>query len=118
VGSLDTGLHSLELMAGEDAYYYSHKEPSGFPVYRAILDDAQRTRLYILPATGEIRIVDIDARRTRWWERALHGLDFQGLRARPLWDIVAMLLLAGATLVTVTGSWMAIQRVRRDLGRR
>ena len=118
IGSLDTGLHSLELMAGEDAYYYSHKEPAEFPVYRAILDDAQRTRLYIQPATGEIRIVDIDARRTRWWERALHGLDFQGLRARPLWDIVAMLLLAGATLVTVTGSWMAIQRVRRDLGRR
>jgi len=62
--------------------------------------------------------VDIDARRTRWWQRALHGLDFRGLRTRPLWDIVAMLLLAGATLVTVTGSWMAIQRVRRDLGRR
>ncbi|HYP79413.1 MAG TPA: PepSY domain-containing protein [Steroidobacteraceae bacterium] len=118
VARLDTGLRSLELMTVDDAYYYSHKEPAGLPVYRAILDDASRTRLYIRPATGEVRIVDIDARRARWWQRALHGLDFRGLRTRPLWDIVAMLLLAGATLVTVTGSWMAIQRVRRDLGRR
>jgi uncharacterized iron-regulated membrane protein len=115
---LDTGVRSLELMAQEDAYYYGHKEAVELPVYRIILGDSQQTRLYIRPATGEISIVDIDARRTRWWERALHGLDFRGLRMRPLWDIVALLLLAGATLVTVTGSWMAIQRVRRDLSRR
>lgn len=117
VGRLDTGVRSLELMAREDAYYYSHKEPAEFPVYRAILDDPTRTRLYIRPSTGEMRIVDIDARRTRWWERALHGLDFRGLRTRPLWDVVAILLLAGVTTVTVTGAWMAIQRIRRDLAR-
>jgi hypothetical protein len=103
-------------MTRDDAYHYSHKEHAELPVYRAILGDPDRTRLYIRPTTGEIRIVDIDARRTRWWERALHGLDFRGLRARPLWDIVSILLLAGVTVVTVTGSWMAIQRVRKDLG--
>lgn len=117
VQGLGTGVRSLELMPREDAYYYAHKQPVELPVWRAILDDPTRTRLYLSPSTGETRIVGLDARRTRWWDSALHSLDFRGLRWRPLWDVVAILLLAGVTVVTVTSSWMAIQRIRRDLSR-
>jgi hypothetical protein len=28
---------------------------------------------------------------------------------------VTLLLLAGVTVVTITGAWMALQRVRKDL---
>ncbi|MET0282437.1 MAG: PepSY domain-containing protein [Steroidobacteraceae bacterium] len=117
LAQLDTGLQSLQLLDHEDAYYYSHKRTVGLPVYRAILGDAQHTRVYLSATTGELRIIDRAARRARWFERGLHGLDFAGLRQRPVWDVVALLLLAGVTAVCVTGSWMAIQRVRRDLRR-
>jgi hypothetical protein len=65
-----------------------------------------------------MRVVDRDGRWMRWLEGGLHGLDFPGLRRRPWWDIITLLLLAGVTAVCITGGWMAIQRVRRDLTRR
>lgn len=118
LSGLDTTLAQLSLLDTEDAYHYSHKEKRELPVWRAILDDGQRTRLYVSPSSGDLRFVDGDARTMRWLERGLHGLDFSGLRTRPLWDIVTLLLLAGVTVITVSGAWMAIQRVRKDLARR
>jgi hypothetical protein len=118
LAGIDTGLADLALLESGDAYYYSHKERRELPVWRAVLGDDQRTRLYISPTTGAYRIVDSDARAMRWLERGLHGLDFSGLRLRPLWDVVALLLLAGVTVITVSGAWMALQRVRRDFSRR
>jgi uncharacterized iron-regulated membrane protein len=117
LSSVESGLEELKLLREEDAYYYSHKQKQELPVWRAVLGDTQRTRVYISPSTGEFRIVDGDARAMRWLERGLHGLDFSGLRMRPLWDIVAIVLLLGVTGVCVTGSWMALQRIRKDLTR-
>lgn len=117
LSGIEAGLKDLTLLRDEDAYYYSHKEKQELPVWRALLGDTQRTRIYISPTTGEFRIVDGDARAMRWLERGLHGLDFPGLRARPLWDLLAIVLLLGVTGVCLTGSWMAIQRVRKDLSR-
>jgi hypothetical protein len=114
---IDTGLSELSLLDSDDAYYYSHKQARELPVWRAVLADPQATRLYISPTTGELRIIDSDARKVRWLERGLHGLDFSGLRRRPLWDIVTLLLLAGVTVITVSGAWLAIQRVRKDITR-
>jgi len=104
-------------MTTGDAYYYAHKAEVELPVYRAILKDAQATRVYISPSTGAFRAIDREDRQARWFQRGLHGLDFAGLRQRPLWDIVILLLLAGVTGVCVTGSWLAIQRVRKDFSR-
>jgi uncharacterized membrane protein HdeD (DUF308 family) len=118
LAGVDTGLADLALLQSGDAYYYSHKESRELPVWRAVLADAQQTRLYISPTTGAYRVLDGDARAMRWLERGLHGLDFSGLRRRPLWDVVALLLLAGVTVITVSGAWMALQRVRRDFSRR
>jgi hypothetical protein len=73
--------------------------------------------VYLDPASGDLRVVDRAAKKTRWLARGLHGLDLRGLRQRPLWDIVTLLLLAGVTVLCITGSWMAIQRVRRDFSR-
>jgi hypothetical protein len=101
-----------------DAYYYARGNDVELPVYRTILADEQRTHLYVGATTGSFRIVDRDGRRARWWQDGLHALDFPGLRRRPLWDVVVVLLLAGVTVSCITGSWMAIQRIRRDLGLR
>jgi hypothetical protein len=108
-GRLDAGL-----LHKEDNYYYGHKQEVPLPVYRAILDDEQRTRLYIHPDTGALRIINSTGRWSRWIRTGLHDMDFPVLRLRPIWDIVVMLLLSGVTLVCATGTWMAFRRIRRD----
>jgi uncharacterized iron-regulated membrane protein len=115
VRGLPTGLRSFERLEATDAYYYGHKSGATLPVYRAILDDPGRTRLYIDPSTGALRVVDTQVRRSRWLIGALHSLDLRGLRVRPIWDIAVWLFLAGVTALAITGSWMALKRIRADL---
>jgi len=110
------GIASLELMRSEDGYYYAHKQPVRLPVWRAILTDSERTRLYIDPQTGRLlRAVDSNGRIYRWAMHGLHSLDLPGLRSRPVWDIVVLPLLTLVTLVCATGTWMGVDKVRRDL---
>lgn len=115
LADLDVPLASLELIEAEDAYYYARRQQASLPVWRAVLDDAAGTRIYLDAVTGAARVVDAAAMQARWFTQGLHSLDFRGLRSRPLWDVVVLLLLAGVSALCVTGSWMAIQRLRRDL---
>jgi hypothetical protein len=105
------------LLTQEDSFYYGHKSDAELPVVRVILGDAERTRLYIDPVTGVTRGVDAVSRWSRWLISGLHDLDFAGLRVRPVWDVVVLLLLAGVTGVCVTGTWLAWKRVRLDARR-
>src|SRR5690606_11416896 len=84
----DVSVASLELLATEDAYYYGHKQPVPLPVWRAVLGDAQQSRVYVNPTDASIRIVDAPRRTARWITQGFHSLDFSGLRWRPVWDIV------------------------------
>lgn len=111
-------LASLERLTHEDAYYYSHRFQATLPVWRAQLADAGHTALYIDPVSGQlIRAVDRNGRNFRWLQDGLHSLDFPILRQRPLWDLVVLPLLAMVTLVCATGTWMAWNKVKRDLRR-
>lgn len=111
-------LASLTLLREEDSYYYAHKFSAPLPVWRAILADAERTRLYIDPVSGRlIRAFDGNGRSFRWLQNGLHSLDLPLLRKRPVWDIVVLPLLAMVTLVCATGTWMGVGRIRRDLRR-
>lgn len=109
---------SLDLMREEDAYYYRHRFAAPLPVWRAVLADAEKTRLYIDPTSGQIvRAFDRNGRGFRWLQDGLHSLDFPVLRKRPWWDLVVLPLLAAVTLVCATGTWMAWNKVRRDVRR-
>lgn len=112
------GVASLELLQNEDAYYYAHKQPVTLPVWRAILTDGEQTRLYIDARTGRLlRAYDSNGRIYRWAMHGLHSLDLPILRSRPVWDLVVVPLLAFVTLVCATGTWMGVNKVRRDLRR-
>jgi hypothetical protein len=114
---------SQELLAHEDEFYYSHHgyhaehSPTSLPVYRVILSDPEQTRIYLSATTGELqRYIDGDTRWYRWLHNGLHSFDFSaGLRKRPVWDIVVLLLLAGTTIGCVTGAWLSLRRIGRDL---
>jgi hypothetical protein len=110
-------LAALDRLDQEDAYYYSgFDRKAEFPVYRARLDDAQATTFYLDGRTGRlVEAVDNTQRQSRWLRTGLHDFDFfAGLRARPVWDLVVIVLLAGVTGVCVTGAWLGLKRIGRD----
>lgn len=107
-------LASAGLVREGDAYHYSHHTQAVLPAWRAIYADADRTRLYFDPRTGElIDFADGPSRQFRWWHSGLHRLDVSGLDVRPLWDAVMLPLLAGVALVCGLGAWMGVRRLRR-----
>ena len=102
----------------EDAYYYSgYERKARFPAYRVTLAGAGATALYLDGTTGRmVRAIDRSARASRWLETGLHDFDFAAaLRRRPVWDLVVLVLLAGVTGVCVTGAWLGLKRLVRDV---
>lgn len=114
VSNLGVALTSVELLLNEDSYYYGHKRTVALPVVRVITADADATRLYINPQTGQTRAVGSTGRLSRWVRTGLHDLDFPLIRNRPWWDVLVIVLLSGVTAVCITGTWMALRSVRRD----
>jgi hypothetical protein len=114
----DLSLAKLDLLEREDSYYYGHKRKVDLPAWRVSLSDADATRIYIHPQTGAVlRVVGATAKRYRWMESGFHSFDWPVLRARPVWDVVVLALLAAVTAVCATGAWMSFTRVGRDAGR-
>lgn len=111
--NLDAG--EVELLDREDAYYYAHKTPIELPVIRATLDDPERTRVYVGPESASVRVLTDSGRTSRWIRTGLHRLDFAFMKDRPLWDILVIVLLAGVTILCMTGTVMSFQRIRRDV---
>ena len=108
----------LEVLTAEDDFYYGHKRTVSLPVYRLTLTDPDSTKAYFDHTTGELRqLADATRQRYRWFESGLHSMDFSFLRARPVWDIVTLLLLAAVTLACATGAWMSFTRVGQDFSR-
>lgn len=102
------------VLTEEDDYYYGHKQPVEFPVYRVVLEDADQTHIYFNATTGDPRVIDATSKRYRWWESGLHSLDFSFMRARPVWDIVTLILMALVTVACATGMWLSFTRVGQD----
>jgi uncharacterized iron-regulated membrane protein len=115
-------IESQTMMAAEDAYYFDFSiaergNPRPLPVFRVVLNDAEHTRYYLSPGTGElVGKVDTNGRGRRWLFSGLHRFDFAGwLRMRPVWDIIVLALMAGGAGVTATGAYLAFSRIKRDL---
>jgi hypothetical protein len=103
-----------QLVTQEDNYYFSHhREFAVLPVYRLIV--ASGTRYYLDPVSGMlIAKLDAQSRAYRWLHEGLHRLDFAaGLRARPQWDLIMLLLMSGVTLVCITGAYLGYRRLTR-----
>lgn len=104
-----------ELITEPDAYHYGHHDAVVLPAWRVIYADAQQTRLYFDPATGElINKVDAGSRAFRWFHLGLHRLDFaQSLRARPVWDVVMLPLMLGVSFLCLIGFVVGVIRLKR-----
>jgi hypothetical protein len=95
-----------------DSYYYDRlssfdlgkiKDGRSLPALRVRFDDPKQTWLYLTPQQGQMVKYDADDRVNRWSYYGLHGLDFSFMfNRRPLWDIIALLLLIGGTALSMT----------------
>jgi len=116
------GIASEEMMNAQDAYYFdfqgfAERDPLLLPVYRVIVNDAEQTRYYLDPRSGNLLgKADANGRSQRWLFSGLHRFDFtEWLRARPVWDIIVLVLMLGGVGVTATGVYLALSRIKRDL---
>ncbi len=105
------GLSSLISLNREDGYYFGRHRAIRLPVWRAVLRDPGRTRLYIDQTTGTVlRQIGSDDRMRRWWVQAPHRIDMNlGLRRRPFWDVIVLLLVAGVAIVGALGAWRGLR---------
>jgi uncharacterized iron-regulated membrane protein len=112
------GIAEQGLMNEEDAYYFNRRDAFVLPVYRVILNDDERTRYYLDPASGALlQRADANGRWHRWLFGGLHRLDFTAaMRARPFWDVLVLALMLGGLAISVTGCYLAVRRVRADIG--
>jgi len=110
------GIVAQGMISEEDPYYFRRRDAFVLPAYRVIANDADRTRYYLDPASGAlVQRTDASGRWHRWLFGALHRLDFAFMRARPLWDIVVLVLMLGGVAVTATGSYLAMRRIGLDV---
>jgi hypothetical protein len=114
------GIAAALLLRTADPYYYQRRGAIRLPVLRVILNDADRTRLYVDPLSGRLLArVDRAARWQRWLFDGLHTLDFSArLRASVAWSALVLLLLLGGLVLSTTGTYLAVRRVIRDLTHR
>jgi PepSY-associated TM region len=101
-----------QLLRQEDSYYFSHhREVAALPVYRLVL--ASGTRYYLDSVSGMlVAKLDAGSRAYRWLHEGLHRLDFAaGLRVRPQWDLIMLLLMSGVTVLCVTGAYLGYRRL-------
>jgi hypothetical protein len=114
---------AVEQLDAYDSYYYDGlasfdlglpKAAKTLPALRAQFDDEAGTWLYLTPSHGQILKYEALDRANRWGYYGLHGLDFAFLyERRPLWDIVAVALLLGVGVVSVTTLLPMLRRLKR-----
>jgi hypothetical protein len=112
------GIATQGLMDKSDTYYIDDRLSARVPVYRVIANDAESTRYYIDGTSGGLlQRVDSNRRWHRWLFGAIHRLDFAAwIRVRPTWDIILLALMLGGFAVSATGVYLALRRVRNDIG--
>lgn len=119
---LATGLEAsqVQVLRAYDNYYYDRESDDGpmrpLPVLRVEYDDPAKTAFYIDLQTAEPLSRSHRLNRAiRWLYNGFHSLDFGAFyRARPIWDMVVILLLIGGTLVSLLGAILGYRHIRRS----
>ena len=119
VAARASGGAQISVLDQYDRYYLDRRRRRPLPVVLAQLHDADRTRYYIDPRTGQV-VGTYSSRSwmSRWLYHGLHSLDFPWLyNYRPLWDIVVITFMIGGTSIGVTSLVLAWRVLGRKLSR-
>jgi len=101
--------------AAFDAYYLDRRGERPLPVVRVEFDGPGRPRFYVDPRTARIVGAYHEGQWVeRWLYQGLHSWNLPALYAhRPLWDILVIAALLGATALCVTSlvlTWRVLTR--------
>ena len=110
----------IDTLQAYDTYYYTRaphtmggSAEKPLPVLRVVFDDPQASWVHVDPHTGTVlNRVDRHRRVHRWLFGMLHSWDWMPLlSARPLWDMVLIVLSLGGLAISLTGIMIGWRRV-------
>ena len=116
-GGLQASVTDLRVQREFDAYYVDRRGERPLPVVRVTLVGTGNPRFYVDPRTGRIAGAYHEGQWIeRWLYQGLHSWNLPWLYAhRPLWDILIITALAGATALCVTSLVLAWRVLGRSL---
>lgn len=116
-GGLQASVTDLRVQREFDAYYVDRRGERPLPVVRVTLAGTGNPRFYVDPRTGRIAGAYHEAQWIeRWLYQGLHSWNLPWLYAhRPLWDVLIITALAGATALCVTSLVLAWRVLGRSL---
>lgn len=117
--------HGIDIVASKveiqdhQELYYNRVQGTGkdvLPVVKVSVNDADKGVFYINPSNGSVRYVDTTGRWSYWMYRGLHKLRFPGIvEVEWLRILLSLLVLAGGTVVCVTGVVLGCRYISRTV---
>lgn len=106
---------TVTLIDQYEEYYLPRKRELPLPAYKVEVDNADKSRYYIDPKSGNFHYLNKSRKAKKWLYSGLHYLHIKWLVERPvLWTIVIWALCIGVGLISLSGVWMGIKyTVRR-----
>jgi len=102
-----------------EEYYISRWTALPLPAYKVMVDNADRTRYYVDPATGNFRNLNRARMAKKWVFSGLHYFNIRWLVERPtLWTIAIWVACLGGAFVSFSGVWINLKRLRRKRKKR
>ena len=107
---------SIELLTAYDEYYTDRDNEYPLPIYKVDINNADGSRFYVSPQTGEVRYSNHNRRVKRWAVNAIHYLKIQALmKHKVLWTICIWVLCLGGAFVSLTGAWLGLKWIKRSI---
>lgn len=114
----DTTLFTVSKIDKYEEYYMARKETLPLPAYKVMVDNADKSRFYVDPATGNFQYYNRNRMAKKWVFSGLHYLKIGWLYERPvLWTITIWILCIGGSIVSLTGVWLGIKYIIRKFKR-
>jgi hypothetical protein len=102
-----------------EEYYISRWTALPLPAYKVMVDNADRTRYYVDPATGSFRNLNRARMAKKWVFSGLHYFNIRWLVEHPtLWTIAIWTACLGGAFVSLSGVWINLKRLRRKSKKR
>jgi hypothetical protein len=93
-----------------EEYYLTRKDNLPLPVYKVEVNNADKSRYYIDPKTGDFKYINRSRMVKKWVFSGLHYFHIKWLVDHPvLWTLSIWVACIGGAMVCLTGIWIGIR---------
>lgn len=105
---------SVSLISEYEEYYMSRESALPLPAYRVEVNNADESRYYIDPRTGDFKYLNRSRKVRKWVFGGLHYLNIKWLVERPaLWTAAIWILCLGGMVVSLSGVRLSLKYLKR-----